>query len=147
LLLGCFWVGSKRGKVACPTGIYTALDCSLAQVPRLQRARFLSGYAKNRALARTILGPLPGTLRFTMRARGRSDEISNDQSDRLIFDQLLSVAQAAARLGVAQVTLRRWIRLRLVPSVRLGRARRIRLGDVEALIRVGLDVPIGRRER
>ena len=53
-------------------------------------------------------------------------------------EQLLTVADASVCLAVAPVTLRRWIRQGLVPSVRLGRARRVRLGDVEALMRVGL---------
>jgi hypothetical protein len=34
-----------------------------------------------------------------------------------------------------------------VPSVRLGRARRIRLGDLEALMRVGLHVTASSRTK
>lgn len=55
-----------------------------------------------------------------------------------VADRLLSVAEASERLAVAPLTLRRWIRRGLVPSVQLGRVRRVRLGDVNALVRVGL---------
>lgn len=53
-------------------------------------------------------------------------------------ERLLTVIEAANYLSVAPVTLRRWVRFGLIPSVRLGRARRVRLGDIEALMRVGL---------
>jgi hypothetical protein len=40
---------------------------------------------------------------------------------------------------ISNVTsIRRWIRVGLMPSVALGRARRVRRGDVTALARVGL---------
>jgi excisionase family DNA binding protein len=52
-------------------------------------------------------------------------------------DELLTVHEASRRLAVAPVTLRRWLRLTIIPSVHLGRSRRVRLGDIEALMRVG----------
>jgi excisionase family DNA binding protein len=53
-------------------------------------------------------------------------------------ERLITIAEASHLLAVSQVTLRRWIRGGLVPSVRLGRIRRVRVGDVAALTRVGL---------
>lgn len=52
-------------------------------------------------------------------------------------EKLLTIPQAAALLALAPATLRKWITERRIPSVRIGRARRLRLLDVEALIRVG----------
>jgi excisionase family DNA binding protein len=53
-------------------------------------------------------------------------------------DRLLRVAEASERYGLAQGTLRKWVAQRKVPVVRLGRAVRLREGDQEAHVRVGL---------
>ena len=47
----------------------------------------------------------------------------------------LSVADAAKRLGIGVSTLRKWIRGKKVPTVRLGRRVWIRLADLDALYR------------
>ena len=48
--------------------------------------------------------------------------------------QLLTVAQVAERLGLKPATIRRRILERRLPYVKLGRAVRIPVEDVEALI-------------
>lgn len=50
---------------------------------------------------------------------------------------LLSVRQIAEHLSVAQITVRRWIDAGKLPSVRLGRAVRVRRTDLEAFIERG----------
>jgi excisionase family DNA binding protein len=52
-------------------------------------------------------------------------------------DRLLTIPQAAELLALAPATLRKWIVQRRIPSVTVGRARRLRLLDVEALVRIG----------
>ncbi len=52
--------------------------------------------------------------------------------------RLISVNEAAARLGLSPLTIRRLIRRGDLPHVRpAGRAVRVREEDVQALIRVG----------
>jgi len=62
-------------------------------------------------------------------------------------DRLVSLREASVRLSVSPITLRRWIRQGLLPSVRLGGTRRLRAGDIEALIRVGLPLERGKGSR
>lgn len=51
--------------------------------------------------------------------------------------ELITVREAAKRLAVSPLTIRRWVALRRVPVVRIGRAVRIREQDLEALIAFG----------
>ncbi len=53
--------------------------------------------------------------------------------------QLLTIFEAATLLSVAPVTLRKWSQQGRVPIVRLGRAVRMRLADVEKITRMGLE--------
>ncbi len=58
--------------------------------------------------------------------------------------QLLSVVQAAARIGVSRFTLRVWLRQRRIPYVRLGRRVLIDPRDLERFIQAGrVDVRVG----
>lgn len=51
-------------------------------------------------------------------------------------DDLLSVAEAATRLSVSQLTVRRWIAAGTLPAVRYGsRIIRVRRADLDALAR------------
>ena len=52
-------------------------------------------------------------------------------------EQLLTIPQAADRLALAPTTLRKWLRLRKLNCVRIGRAVRLRESDIEAIARVG----------
>lgn len=61
-------------------------------------------------------------------------------------ERLLTVPEAAERLALAPATLRKWLYLRRLNCVRVGRAVRIRESDVDALIRLGL-VPARREGR
>ena len=49
-------------------------------------------------------------------------------------EQLLTVGQTAARLGLKEATIRRYILERRIPYVKLGRAVRIPIEAVESLI-------------
>ena len=51
--------------------------------------------------------------------------------------QLLSVAVAAARLGVPELTVRGWLRRGIVPSLRIGGRRLIDSRDLERLVETG----------
>ncbi len=51
--------------------------------------------------------------------------------------RLLKPAEVATRLAVSQTTVRKWIFLRKLPVVRVGRTVRVREEDLEALIRLG----------
>ena len=52
-----------------------------------------------------------------------------------IDEEYLSIAEAAARLRVAQSTVRRWIREGAVPAYRLGRRRLgLKRGDLDRLV-------------
>ena len=52
-------------------------------------------------------------------------------------DPFLTVAGAAEYLGVSKKCIYTWLYARVFPSVRLGRAVRIRLSDLEAFIAAG----------
>jgi len=58
--------------------------------------------------------------------------------------QLLSLQQAADELGLSFATLRSWVWMRRIESVRLGRAVRIRRSVIEALIEQNV-MPADRR--
>jgi excisionase family DNA binding protein len=58
------------------------------------------------------------------------------ESNRSI-QQLVSIAKAAERLGLAEVTIRSWIAARRIGHVRLGRAIRIPLTEIERLVQTG----------
>jgi excisionase family DNA binding protein len=51
--------------------------------------------------------------------------------------QLLSLDEAAARLGVSWQTCRRWASIGRIASVRMGRLRKIPSEEIERLIREG----------
>lgn len=51
--------------------------------------------------------------------------------------QLLKKREVAARLGVAEGTIEKWIYLKRLPVVRIGRAVRIKAEDLEAAIQMG----------
>ena len=48
--------------------------------------------------------------------------------------ELLSVSDAAARLGVAAVSLRRWVKRRMIAHVRLGRRIMLDARDLEKFL-------------
>jgi excisionase family DNA binding protein len=60
--------------------------------------------------------------------------------------QLLTVAQAAARLGLKEATIRRRILERRIPYVKLGRAVRIPVEAVEGLMAAGYRPVIAEHE-
>jgi len=51
--------------------------------------------------------------------------------------ELISLKEAAELLSVSRSTLRRWIAQGLLPYVRLGRLLRVRVADLDALVRIG----------
>ena len=51
---------------------------------------------------------------------------------------LLRINEAAARLAVEPVTLRKWIADKRVAAVRLGRAVRVPVAEVERIIQEGM---------
>ena len=53
-------------------------------------------------------------------------------------EQLLTIPEAATLLALTPATLRKWRAQRRLPVVKLGRAVRVRLADVERLVQVGL---------
>lgn len=50
------------------------------------------------------------------------------------MDRLISIPEAARRLGLSYWTLYRWAQDRRVPSIRLGRRRLIAVCDLQAMI-------------
>lgn len=52
--------------------------------------------------------------------------------------QLVTIAEAAALLSVAPMTLRKWYAEGRLPVVKLGRAVRVRLADIEKIVQMGL---------
>lgn len=54
------------------------------------------------------------------------------------MDGLLSIKEAAHYLSCSEAMLRKWIHLRKMPVVKIGRLTRIRLEDLKAWARVGL---------
>ncbi len=53
--------------------------------------------------------------------------------------RLLTISEAARILRISQSTLRRWIRLGLVPSRKLGRRRLLLASEIEKIIENGLN--------
>ena len=51
---------------------------------------------------------------------------------------LLSIPEAALMLNVSVATIRNWVWLRRVPSVRIGRSVRLRQSDLQKVIDAGL---------
>ena len=51
--------------------------------------------------------------------------------------KLLKAGEVAERLAVSPVTVRKWIFAGRLPTVRLGRAVRVKEEDIEALVRMG----------
>ena len=52
-------------------------------------------------------------------------------------DQLITIEDAADYLACTPAAVKKWIRLKTLPSVKVGRLRRIRMSALEALIREG----------
>ncbi len=62
------------------------------------------------------------------------------------MDELLSIRDAARHLACSEALLRKWIHLRRLPTVKVGRLTRIRRSDLEAWVRVGLQPGGGTRQ-
>jgi len=60
-------------------------------------------------------------------------------------EKLLTISQAAERLGLAPVTVRTWIGARKLGIVRLGRAIRISERELERLVERGTQPALERR--
>ena len=58
--------------------------------------------------------------------------------DRQIEDRLLRPADAALMLGISERTLRRWMYIRKIVPVKLGRFNRLRLSDVQFWVQEGI---------
>ena len=57
------------------------------------------------------------------------------------MDGLLDIREAARRLACSEALLRKWIYLRKLPTIKVGRLRRIRQSDLDAWLRLGLQDP------
>ncbi len=57
-------------------------------------------------------------------------------------DSLLSVPQAAKRLGIAPKTMRNWMSLRKIEYIKIGGSSKIRESEIERIINAGV-VPVG----
>ena len=53
------------------------------------------------------------------------------------MEKLYTVEQAAAQLAVSPAAIRKWLYLRRLPRVKVGKLTRIRGRDLEAFVRVG----------
>jgi excisionase family DNA binding protein len=53
------------------------------------------------------------------------------------MDQLLTVEQAAERLACTPAAIRKWLSQRRLPKVKLGRLTRVRVSDLEEMIKKG----------
>lgn len=60
--------------------------------------------------------------------------LQQDKSKEVPMDRLISIPEAARRLGLSYWTLYRWAQERRVPSIRLGRRRLIAVSDLQAII-------------
>ena len=56
-------------------------------------------------------------------------------------EKLITVREAAARLALSTSTIRAMLRTGVLARVKIGFAVRVREGDIEALVRVGLPGP------
>lgn len=61
-------------------------------------------------------------------------EIEKEKSSRMLVD----TKQAATILGCEPSTVRKWIAQRRLPSVKIGRLRRLRLDDLQRIVANGL---------
>lgn len=52
--------------------------------------------------------------------------------------RLLRIDEVATALGIAQVTVRKWVRQGRIASIKLSRARRIPATELERLVQEGL---------
>jgi excisionase family DNA binding protein len=52
-------------------------------------------------------------------------------------DQLVTIDDAAAYLACTPAAVKKWIRLKTLPSVKVGRLRRIRMSALETFIEQG----------
>lgn len=50
------------------------------------------------------------------------------------MDQLVSIKEAARLLACTEAAIRKWVMQRRLPSVRVGRLRRIRLSELQRFI-------------
>jgi len=66
------------------------------------------------------------------------------ETDRRARQRLMTVAQAASALALAPQTIRLWIGQRRIAHVRLGRAIRIKTGEIERVLADG-EIPAQRR--
>jgi len=58
-----------------------------------------------------------------------------------VAPQLLSIAAAATMLGTTEAAVRKWLAQRRLPVVKLGRLTRLRLSDLEDVVKHGLPTP------
>ena len=58
-----------------------------------------------------------------------------------VAPQLLSIAAAAVLLGATEAAVRKWLAQRRLPVVKLGRLTRLRLSDLEDVVKHGLPAP------
>ncbi len=82
----------------------------------------------------------PGQLDETIRSIVREvvrEELAQRADARPANDCYLPTADAAALVGVAEGTIRRWIRERRLPSHRAGRVLRVRTSDLHDLLAGG----------
>lgn len=82
----------------------------------------------------------PGQLDETIRSIVREvvrEELAQRGDARPANDCYLPTAEAAALVGVADGTIRRWIRERRLPSHRAGRVLRVRTSDLHELLAGG----------
>ncbi len=59
----------------------------------------------------------------------------------LVSADLLSVAEAAQKLGVTTAAVRKWLAQRRLPMVKLGRLTRLRACDLAQVVEQGLPAP------
>jgi excisionase family DNA binding protein len=78
-----------------------------------------------------VFGAHARTLTFTAHRRNCRKEPAPDE---LIAPELLTVPQAAARLGVKPRTLWKWIYEHEIESVLLGRLRKVRIAAIDECI-------------
>jgi len=58
-----------------------------------------------------------------------------------VAPQLLSIQDAATMLGATEAAVRKWLAQRRLPVVKLGRLTRLRLSDLEGVVKHGLPAP------
>jgi excisionase family DNA binding protein len=58
------------------------------------------------------------------------------------MEQLLTVKEAAKRLACTEAAIRKWLYLRRLPAVRIGRLVRVRESDLDEVVNHGLRPPL-----